>query len=243
LEKLLSGKRAIVTGGNRGLGLAIAIALANDGARVLVAGKDEALSKSAVERIRGLGGAAAQVVADLARPDSAETIVRAAADAFGGADVLVNNAGVFVWKKFLELTREDFQQTIAVNLAAPFYLGQEVSKLMVHQGTGGAIVNIGSIHGEVGDANVVPHCASKFGLIGLTKAMAEALREHRIRVNAICPGAIESDSAARRSESIRERVTQADVATMAVYLASDLAQAITGAVIDMPGSTRTVIRA
>jgi NAD(P)-dependent dehydrogenase (short-subunit alcohol dehydrogenase family) len=135
-----------------------------------------------------------------------------------------------------------WDQTLATNLSAPFFLTQAAARAMVGQGRGGAIVNIGSIHGSVGDPNVVAHCASKFGLVGLTRAAAEALREFDIRVNALAPGAIEPNSPGRRGESLAHKVTEADVATLVVYLASDLARSITGAVIDMFGSTRTVIK-
>src|SRR5204863_7093088 len=104
----------------------------------------------------------------------------------GGVDILVNNAGVFIWRKFLELTREDWDQTIATNLSAAFFLMQGVGRVMARQGQGGAIVNIGSIHSRVAEAEVAAHCAAKFGLLGLTQAAAAAFRDHDIRVNAIC---------------------------------------------------------
>ncbi|HLU48466.1 MAG TPA: SDR family oxidoreductase, partial [Planctomycetota bacterium] len=157
-------------------------------------------------------------------------------------DILVNAAGVFVWRKFLDVGAEEWHRTIDTNLSAPFFLTQEASRAMADQGRGGSIINITSIHGSIGDPHVVPHCAAKFGLVGLTKATAEALRAHHIRVNAIAPGAIEPDSASRRGETPNRKVTQADIATLVVYLASDLARTITGAVIDMYGSTHTVIR-
>jgi NAD(P)-dependent dehydrogenase (short-subunit alcohol dehydrogenase family) len=113
---------------------------------------------------------------------------------------------------------------------------------MIEQGRGGSIINITSIHGTVGDPNVVAHCASKFGLEGLTQASAEALREYDIRVNAIAPGAIEEDSGDRRGESPQRKVTQADVATLVVYLASDLGRSVTGATLQAFGSTRKVIK-
>ncbi len=243
VHKLLENRRAVVTGASRGLGLAIARALAVDGASVLCAGRSEELAAKAAAGVREAGGTAAHIAVDLADPESADRIVNAALEELGGVDVLVNNAGVFVWKGFLDIDREDFDRTIAVNLAAPFHLAQRVARVMIKQGEGGSIINVASIHGKVADPNVVAHCASKFGLIGLTKSMADALREHRIRVNAICPGSIEPDSAGRRSTSPREKVTQGDVATLAVFLASDLAHAITGAAIDMPGSTRVEIKA
>ncbi len=242
MEKLLQGKRAIVTGGNRGLGFAIASALAIDGAQVMLVARTSPQLNAAAAQIREVGGIATHFAADISDPASAEAIVQATLNELGGVDILVNNAGIFVWKRFLDLPRQDFERSIALNLAAPFHLSQAAARVMVRQGQGGSIINIASIHGKVADPNTVAHCASKFGLIGLTKAAAEALREYNIRVNALCPGAIESNSADRRAASPREKVTQADIATLCVYLTSDLSNSITGAAIDVPGNTHTVIK-
>lgn len=242
MEKLLAEKRILVTGASRGLGVAIARALATDGAQTVLVARDEERLGAVAGDIRNLGGICTHIAADIREPESTEAIIDHVMDEFGGIDGLVNNAGVFVWKKALDLTREEFESTIATNLCAPFYLSQAVARIMIEQGEGGSILNIASIHGRVPDGNVVAHCASKFGLLGLTRSLAEAWREHDIRVNAICPGAIQPDSAQRRTESPREKVSQLDVATLAVYLVSDLACSITGAAIDAPGCTRTVIK-
>lgn len=242
MEKLLAGKRIIVTGGNRGLGFAIASALAVDGAQVMLVARDRDSLEGAAARIREMGGIASHVGADISDPGSAEGIVQRTLEEFGGLEGLVNNAGVFIWKSFMDLTVDDFDRSIATNLAAPFYLARAAARVMVRQGEGGSIIHMGSIHGTVPEPKVVPQCAAKSGLIGLTRSMAEALREYDIRVNLICPGAIQPDTSDRRSSSPREKVTQADIATLTVFLSSDLSQAITGASIDMPGSTRTVIK-
>jgi NAD(P)-dependent dehydrogenase (short-subunit alcohol dehydrogenase family) len=242
MEKLLAGKRAIVTGSGQGLGAAIAGALAADGARVLVTSRSAQKLEAVMQGIRAQGGESSGLEVDLAEPDAPERVIQAALDRFAGVDILINNAGVFVWRKLLELPRSDWDQTIATNLSAPFFLIQAAGKVMARQGQGGAIVNIGSIHSRVAEAEVVPHCAAKFGLIGLTQAAAAALREHDIRVNAICPGSIDSESADRRGGSPREKVTQADIASLAVYLVSDLARSITGSIIDAFGSTRVIIK-
>ena len=242
MARLLDERVAIVTGGSQGLGLAIATALGVDGAKVLLVARREKELEAATEKIRGTGGTAEAHVADITRPDAPQVVVRAALDRFGKLDILINAAGVFVWQKFFDLSPDDWNKTLTTNLSAPYFLTREAARVMTEQGSGGAIVNIASIHGAVGDANVVPHCAAKFGLVGLTRATAEALREHDIRVNAISPGAIEPDSPERRGESPKMKVTQADIATLCVYLSSDLARSITGSVIDMYGSTRTQIK-
>ena len=242
MARLLEGKTAIVTGASQGLGLAIAMALGVDGADVLLVARREKELGAAAEKVRQLDTEAEPHVADVTSPEERSGIVDAALARFTRLDILVNCAGFFVWHKFFDLSPDDWNRTLATNLSAPFFLTQEAARVMANQGRGGAIVNITSIHGLVGDPNVVPHCASKFGLVGLTRAAAEALREHDIRVNAIAPGAIEPDSSERRGESPNMKVTQADVATLVVYLSSDLARSVTGAVIDMYGSTRTQIK-
>jgi 3-oxoacyl-[acyl-carrier protein] reductase len=243
MPSLLEDKVAIVTGASQGLGKAIAVALGSDGAKVLLVARRETELESVAAEVRNFGGEAEVHVADVMRPRAAGEIVEAAERRFAKLDILVNCAGVFVWKKFLDVTIEDFETTSATNLGAPFFLTQEAARSMVRRGQGGSIINIASIHGAVGDAWVVPQCAAKAGVIGLTRAAAEALREHHVRVNAVSPGSIEPDSLSRRGETPNRKVTQADIATLVVFLSSDLAKTITGSVIDMYGSTHTVIRA
>jgi len=243
MDRLLEDKVAIVTGGGRGLGLAISCALAADGAKVLVVSRSDDRGKAAVARIQERGGAAAVCPADITDPNAAAKIIAEAAARFGRLDLLVNNAGVFIWKKFLELTPEEWNRTIATNLSAPFHMTQAAARFLIDQGHGGCIINITSIHASVGDPNVAAQCASKFGLAGLTWAAAEAFREFDIRVNAIAPGNIEPDSPDKRGESPRRKVTQGDIATLVVFLASDLARSLTGVTLDAFGSTRAVIKA
>ena len=241
MEKRLSGKRAIVTGAGQGLGVAIAGVLTREGARVLVTSRDPGKVAAAVERIRAAGGAAEGIRVDLLDPGAAERVTARAVEVLGGLDVLVNNAGTFLSRPFLEMSREDWEASIATNLSAPFYLIQAAARVMIGGGRGGAIVNIGSIHGAVAEPDLAAQAAAKAGLIGLTRAAAEALREHDIRVNAVCPGAIESDSAERTAVSPRRKATQADVAELVAYLASDSAAAITGSAVDIHGNTRVVL--
>jgi NAD(P)-dependent dehydrogenase (short-subunit alcohol dehydrogenase family) len=242
MERLLDDRVAIVTGGGKELGFAIASGLAVDGARVLVVSRSEDRARGAVSRIRDAGGVAEPHVDDITAPEASGRILKAALERFGRIDILVNSAGVFVWKKFLDLTAEDWDQTLATNLTAAFHLTRAVARAMIEEGRGGSIINIASIHSFAADPNVAAQCASKAGLVGLTRAAAEALREFDIRVNAIAPGAIEPDSAARRGETPRAKVTQGDVASLATYLASDLARSITGATLEAYGNTRVVIR-
>ena len=243
MSKLVEDKVAIVTGGSRGLGLAISHALAADGAQVLVVSRSEERGRSTVREIEQRGGTAGAFTGDITLPNTPAALVQEAVARFGRLDILVNCAGVFFWKKLLELTPQDWNETIATNLSAPFFLTQEAAKAMIAAGRGGSIINVTSIHGLLGDASVAAQCAAKFGLTGLTQASAEALREFDIRVNAVAPGSIEPDSGDRRSDSPRRKVTQADVATIVTFLASDLSRSITGATLDAFGSTRKVIKA
>lgn len=242
MPRLLDGKAAVVTGASQGLGAAIARALAVDGARVLLVARRVAELESVAESIRSAGGEAFVCPADVTSSGAAVEIVNAAVGQLGRLDILVNSAGVFVWKRFFELTEDDWSRSIETNLSAPYRLTQEAARVMADTRRGGAIINVASIHGEVAEAHVVPHCASKSGLIAMTRAAAEALREFDIRVNAVAPGAIEPLSADRRGESPAQKVTQADVATLVVYLSSDLARSITGSVVDCHGSTRHVLK-
>ncbi len=242
MTKLLENKTALVTGGGGGLGLAICQALATDGARIVAVGRDESKIESTVRLVREQGGLAEAISADLTDSDAPERLVNETVSHFGGIDILVNCAGVFIWKKFLDQTREDWDTTVATNLSAPFFLTQQVARVMIEQGRGGSILNIVSIHGKMGDGDTVSQCAAKSGLVGLTKATAEALREHDIRVNGLSPGMIAADSGARRGASPREAVTQRDLATLTVFLVSDLARTVTGTVVDAFGGTRSVTK-
>jgi NAD(P)-dependent dehydrogenase (short-subunit alcohol dehydrogenase family) len=231
-----------VTGASQGLGAAIALAFGIDGARVLLVARREPELRKVAETIQSAGGEAAVFSADITTGGASSRIVDACLGQYGGLDILVNCAGEFVWQKFFDLSPDDWNRTVATNLSAPFFLTQEAARVMANQSRGGAIVNIASIHAEVGDPHVVPQCASKFGLVGLTRAAAEALREYNVRINAISPGAIEPDSSLRRGESPQDKVTEADIASLVVYLSSDLARSVTGTIVDMYGSTRRVIK-
>lgn len=243
VNRLLDDKVAIVTGSSRGLGLAISQTLGADGASVLVVSRTEEGMKAGLARLATSGVRAEGFVGDLTEPESPSRVVARALDCFGRLDILVNSAGIFVWKKLLDLTEKDWNQTLATNLSAPFFLLQAAARAMIEAGRGGSIINITSIHGLVGDPHVAAHCAAKFGLTGLTQSAAEALREFDIRVNAVAPGSIEPESAEKRGSSPRQKVTQGDVATLVAFLASDLSRTITGATLEAFGSTKKIIKA
>jgi len=237
----LTDKVAIIIGGSQGLGAAIAAAFADAGARLLLVARTLENLEGIARQLAGRGPGVETLAADITEGEGAAEAVSAAVGHFGRVDVLVNCAGTFLWRSFSEISASDWRQTIETNLTAPFLLTQAMAARLMEQGHGGAVINIASIHGEVADGNVVPQCAAKLGLVGLTRASAEALRPHGIRVNAISPGAIEPGSADRLSTDLQSKITQGDVAQAAVYLASDQARGITGANLEAFGVTRPVV--
>ena len=241
MSERLKDKVAVITGGAGGLGLSVALTFAKEGAAVVLLGRNAERLATAQASVEAAGAKCLTLVANAAEPES---IAKALADAevkMGGLDILVNSAGVFIWKGFLDLEPAQWQTTLDSNLSAAFFATQAFARLAVAAKRQGAVINVSSIHGTVGDGGVVPHCASKFGLIGLTEASAEALRGSGVRVNCLSPGAIEPDSADRTSESLKSQVTQGELAKMCVFLGSDESGNLTGTNLNAFGVTRPVI--
>jgi NAD(P)-dependent dehydrogenase (short-subunit alcohol dehydrogenase family) len=242
----LSGKVALVTGAQQGIGRAIAVALAGEGADVAVNFLDD---REAGERVavlvRGLGRKAIAVEGDVARIQDVNAMVAAVGSALGPPDILVNNAGVFPRSEFLELAEREWDHVLGVNLKGSFLCAQATARAMVAAGRPGAIVNISS-SAIRGDARGVHYSASKAGVLGLTRAMALALAPHRIRVNAIAPGLTntaqprcgntEEQIAARAREIPLGRMAEPEeIARIAVFLASDDAGWMTGELVHVNG--------
>jgi 2-hydroxycyclohexanecarboxyl-CoA dehydrogenase len=234
----------IVTGAGRGIGRSVALRFAEEGGKVaLVARSDQELEET--ERlVRKAGSRALVLRADVTARGAAEECVRRAEAELGPVDVLVNNAGVFVWRPFLELTPDEWDRVIATNLSGAANFCRAVLPGMVARRRG-RIVNVASVHGIRGDANVSAQSAAKFGLIGLTQSLAREFREHNIAVNAVCPGAVENrldeTGAAERASPLAEKLWPRDVARTVLFLASDDAAAITGAALEILGGTHVVI--
>ena len=243
MPERLKNRYALITGGHVSLGFAIARRFLAEGARVAVVGRSAERLDAARRQLEGLGVVHA-LNQDITAADGPARAVAAAEEREGACPtVLVNCAGVFLWKAMLEVSAEEWARTIGTQLSAPFFMTQALARRLVEEGgaPGASVVNIGSVHGPVGDANVVHQCTAKEGVLGLTRAAAEALRSHGIRVNAIVPGSIAPDSADRLSETLAGKITQADVAAVAVFLASAESAGITGAAIEAYGASRPVI--
>jgi len=241
----LRGKVSIVTGAGRGIGRAIASAMADEGAYVIV---NYAHSKTEAEQlvsnIRSKGGEAVALRADVSRSDDVKSLVEAALNQYGTIDVLVNNAGVVKPHGLMEISEEEWDYVLDVNLKSAFLCSQEVAKIMLEKKSG-KIINISSVGGALFEASRYPHyAAAKAGVVGLTKSLANNLAPD-IQVNAIVPGLIETDMTSMLSlEKKREIIGRTllkragrpeDIARVAVFLASHESDFITGEVIFVTG--------
>lgn len=190
----LEGKRALVTGGSRGIGRAIALGLAREGADLAVNyRRSRGDAESAVREIEQMGRRAVAVQGSTSSRSDVEGLVAEAYDFLGGLDILVNNAGILKRTPFMEIDEEEWDAILDVNLKGYFLVGQAVARRMAAAGTAGAIVNVSSAGQAVAGPNLAHYCVSKAGVEMLTKEMALELASHNIRVNAVAPGLIETD--------------------------------------------------
>jgi 3-oxoacyl-[acyl-carrier protein] reductase len=243
-SKPLAGKVALITGGTRGIGLAVARSLADDGASVVVSGRDPGRLESAAKELEGLGASVLAVAADAAKREDADRLVEAAKERFGRIDVLVNNAGITRDQLLVRMKDDDWDQVLDTNLRGVFLMTRAVGKVMMRQKSG-RIVNISSAAGAMGNAGQVNYSAAKGGVIGLTKACARELAHWNILVNAVAPGLIETDMAAAIPAEARDTLVQQvplkrigtakEVAEVVRFLAGEGAGYITGQVIHVNG--------
>jgi 3-oxoacyl-[acyl-carrier protein] reductase len=246
-DNALKGKVALVTGGSRGIGRAIAVALGRRGAKVVInyASREDA-AREAVAEVAAAGGEAALSGFDVASSAAVTEAIKAIGKDHGGLDILVNNAGVAINGLVMRYSDEQWQKTLAINLGGAFHCIRAASTLLLRARTSGRIINITSVVGEMGNGGQVAYSASKAGLIGLTMSTARELASRGVTCNAIAPGFIETDMTAehlpeaQRAKLLDQiplsRIGRAEeVADAAAFLAGPEAAYITGQVLRVNG--------
>ncbi len=235
----LKDKVAVVTGGGRGIGRAISILFAQQGARVAVAARTADQVSDVVDSVRQDGGSALGVTVDVTNEEDVRRMFESVADKFGHIDILVNNAGILESGPIVSVETDSWRRVIEVNLIGTFLCSKAAAPYMIENGWG-RIVNMASRSGKIGHPFLTAYCASKHGVVGFTKALAEELAPLRITVNAICPGVVDTDMV---SQTIREQVgggiiKPREIAELALYLASEEASGVSGEAINIFGNTK-----
>jgi 3-oxoacyl-[acyl-carrier protein] reductase len=241
---MLQEKVAIITGASRGIGRAVALKLASEGASIVASARSVEALAGLVAEIKASGGQALSVPTDITSGEDIERLLAAAMDKYGRVDILVNNAGITRDALLVRMKDEDWDAVLATNLKGAFLCARAAAKIMSKQRTG-RIINIASVVGEMGNAGQANYCASKAGMLGLTKSMARELARRNITVNAITPGFIVSDMTDGLSEKVKQEMLGQiplgrfgeveDVAAAVAFLASDQAAYITGQTLGVNG--------
>lgn len=256
----LAGRAAIVTGGGRGIGRAIAGLFAAEGAALMLAGRNEAALARAAEELRESGATVEYAATDVRDETAVERMTAAAIERLGKIDVLVNNAGIAGPAALVsEIDAADWNETLDINLTGAFLCAKHAARHMIERGGGGTIVNISSIAGRIGYALRTPYAASKWGMIGLSHSLAAELGAYGIRVNCVCPGAtagerierVLRDRAAAEGSSVEvvkksfvgpaalgRLVTAGEVARGVLYFACDESSGVTGQVVNVDAGFR-----
>ena len=233
----LAGKVAIITGGGRGIGRAVALAFSREGARVVVTSRTQAEIEEVVERISSGGGEAIAVQADVSSEEDVARMVSQTVDRFQRLDILVNNAGVIhPYRSVVDMTLAEWNHVLAVNLTGAFLCARAVLPKMIEQRSG-KIINMSSIGGRRGAAGRTPYRPTKAALINFTECLAAEVKEFGIDVNAICPGGVDTNMLREiRQGTLPPKVMKPEeIAAVAMFLASDESSGITGTAIDVFG--------
>ncbi len=240
-------KVAIVTGGGRGIGKAIAVRMAKEGANVVVVAKNPDTLKDTAEGIKKDGGQATAVVADMTKNEDVSRMVQATMEQFGKIDILVNNVGLFTFEPFLDTKEEEWDKLLALNLKSTLLCSRAVLKEMVKKGYG-KIVNISSDAARIGVTTMASYSAAKAGVMGLTKTLAREMAHYNININCVCPGLVDTQMTADlvafapemkekmiKAIPFRRLATPEDVAAAVCFFASDEASYITGQSLSVNG--------
>jgi NAD(P)-dependent dehydrogenase (short-subunit alcohol dehydrogenase family) len=238
---MLKNKVAIVTGAGIGIGRGIALALAKEGSTVVISDINLENCQKVVKEIEDMGNKGFPIQCDVSNKDQVDGLIKQTAEKFGQIDILVNNAGIYPFVPFMEMTEEDWDKVINVNLKSVFLCSQAAAKAMKE---GSKIVNISSIAAFIGFPALTHYCASKGGLNSMIRALALELAKNKINVNGVAPGAIDTPGAASTEEVKQQTIaaipwgrmgTSEDIANTVVFLASNKADYITGQTIIVDG--------
>jgi len=228
----LKDKVAIITGGGRGIGKAIALGFANQGAHIVVAARTESEVIAVAEKVKELGRESLGIVCDISDENQVKDLVDTTINKFKKVDVLINNAGIGSMRPVYATQLESFEKVLKVNLTGTFLCTKHIWQPMKNSG-GGSIINVSSLGGLVGYPLLSAYCASKWGQIGFTKACAEEGKKDNIRVNAIAPGKADTAIRSKIKEDKTKMLTPEDQVDACVFLASDESRYITGQVISL----------
>lgn len=245
---MLKGKTAVVTGGTRGIGLAIAKKYLENGANVAIAGSREETVEKALSQLQEYKDNVMGIWPDLCNPEEVAAAFASVKERFGSLDILANNAGISSRTSIYDYTLEEFSKILDINLKAVFVCSQAAARIMKEQGSG-VIINTSSMVAEYGQPSGCGYPATKFAVNGITKSLARELAKDGIRVNAVAPGVTKTDMVAALPKDLVDRISAGiplgrpgdpeDVANAFLYLASDMASYVTGIVLRVDGAAMT----